>query len=147
MPAEESLVASSLEDVLERHTLVLFDGVCNLCNNSVNFIIDRDPKAFFKFAALQDEAVKPLLTRYALSTDYLDSLVVVEAGQCYRSSTAALRIARRLTGGWPLFYAFIIIPRPVRDVIYNWIARNRYRFFGKRDTCRIPTPELRARFL
>ncbi len=147
MPAEETLVASSLDEALEGHALVLFDGVCNLCNNSVNFIIDRDPEAYFKFAALQDEAVKPLLTRYDLSSEYLDSIVLVEAGQCYRNSTAALRIARRLKSGWPLFYAFIMVPRPLRDVVYKWIARNRYRWFGKRDTCRIPTPELRARFL
>lgn len=147
MAAEETRVATSLKEALEGHALVLFDGVCNLCNNSVNFIIDRDPAAYFKFAALQDEAVKPLLTRYALSSEYLDSLVLVEAGQCYRHSTAALRIARKLKGGWPLFYAIIALPRPVRDVAYKWIARNRYRFFGKRDTCRIPTPELRARFL
>ena len=147
MPAEETVDAPSLDDVLEGHALVLFDGVCNLCNNSVNFIIDRDPTAYFKFAALQDDAVKPLLTRYDLSSEYLDSLVLIEAGQCYRHSTAALRIARKLTGGWPLFYVFIALPRPVRDVVYSWIARNRYRFFGKRDTCRIPTPELRARFL
>ncbi len=147
MPAEETLVESSLEAVLETHALVLFDGVCNLCNSSVNFIIDRDPNAYFKFAALQDEAVKPLLTRYELSLDYIDSVVLIEDGVCYRESTASLRVARRLTGGWPLFYVFMIVPRPLRDVAYGWIARNRYRWFGKRDACRIPTPELRARFL
>ena len=151
MPGEETLVESSLEEVLEEvleeHALLLFDGVCDLCNNSVNFIIDRDPKAYFKFAALQDEAVKPLLTRYNLSLEYLDSIVLFEDGGCHRASTAALRVARRLKGGWPLFYAFMIIPRPLRDFLYGWIARNRYRWFGKRDTCRIPTPELRARFL
>lgn len=147
MNAEEILAESSLEEVQKEHALVLFDGVCNLCNNSVNFIIDRDPGAYFKFAALQDEAVKPLFSRYDLSPEYLDSIVLIEDGQCYRNSTAALRIARRLKGGWPLFYAFIIIPRPFRDLVYGWIARNRYRWFGKRDTCRLPTSELRARFL
>ena len=147
MPAEETLVEVPLEAMLEAHALVLFDGVCNMCNSSVNFIIDRDPNAYFKFAALQDEAVKPLLARYNLSLDYADSVVLIEDGVCYRESTAALRVARRLKGGWPLFYGFMIIPRPLRDIVYGWIARNRYRWFGKRDTCRIPTPELRARFL
>jgi predicted DCC family thiol-disulfide oxidoreductase YuxK len=147
MPAEHILAESSLETALEGHALVLFDGVCNLCNSSVNFIIDRDPAGYFKFAALQDETVASLLARFDLSTDYLDSVVLLEEGRCYRESTAALRIARRLRGGWPLFYAFIVVPRPVRDVVYGWIARNRYRWFGKRDTCRIPTPELRERFL
>ena len=147
MPAEETLTESSLEASLQGHALVLFDGVCNLCNSSVNFIIDRDRAGYFKFAALQDETVEPLLTQFDLSTETMDSIVLVEEGTCYRESTAALRIVRRLKGGWSLFYAFIIVPRPVRDVVYGWLARNRYRWFGKRDTCRIPTPELRARFL
>lgn len=147
MSAAEAHIAASLETALEGHALVLFDGVCNLCNSSVNFIIDRDPAGYFKFAALQDEAVAPLLARFDLSSDYLDSIVLVEEGRCYRESTAALRIARRLRGGWPIFYAFIVVPRPVRDVVYGWIARNRYRWFGKRDACRLPTPELRERFL
>lgn len=129
------------------HPIVLFDGVCNLCNHSVNFIIDRDPDGYFKMAALQDEAVQPLLARFGLSSNYLDSIVLIERGTCYRESTAALRIARRLRGRWPLCYAFIVIPRPLRDLVYGWIARNRYRWFGKQDTCRLPTPELRMRFL
>ena len=109
MPAEETLTESSLEASLEGHALVLFDGVCNLCNSSVNFIIDRDRAGYFKFAALQDETVEPLLTPFDLSTETMDSIVLVEEGTCYRESTAALRIARRLNGGWPLFYALIIV--------------------------------------
>ena len=147
MLAEEALVEAQQVDVQKDHALVLFDGVCNLCNTSVNFVIDRDPRAYFKFAALQDEAAQPLFAKYNLSPEYLDSIVLIENGRCYRNSTAALRIARRLKGGWPLFYAFIIVPTPVRDLVYGWIARNRYRWFGKRDSCRLPTPELRARFL
>ncbi len=146
MLAEDTITESRREDVLHDHALVLFDGVCNLCNSSVNFVIDRDPEAYFKFAALQDEAVQPFFAKYDLSPEYLDSIVLIEDGQSYRNSTAALRIARRLKGAWPLFYGFIIIPRPIRDVVYKWIARNRYRWFGKRDSCRLPTPELRARF-
>ena len=147
MLVEETRTESSLEAALEGHALVLFDGVCNLCNSSVNFIIDRDRAGYFKFAALQDETVEPLLTRFDLSTETMDSIVLVEEGTCYRESTAALRIARRLNGGWRLFYALIIVPRPVRDIVYRWIARNRYRWVGKRDTCRVPTPELKARFV
>ena len=98
MPVEETRTESSLEAALEGHALVLFDGVCNLCNSSVNFIIDRDRAGYFKFAALQDETVEPLLTSFDLSTETMDSIVLVEEGTCYRESTAALRIARRLNG-------------------------------------------------
>ena len=129
------------------HALVLFDGVCNLCNASVNFIIDRDPAGYFTFAALQHEAVPPLLAAHDLSDDYLDSVVLLEDGRLYAKSDAALRIARRLNGAWPVLYAFRAVPRPLRDAVYDWVARNRYRWFGKQETCRVPTPELRARFL
>lgn len=147
MLVEESNIEQSLEAALEGHALVLFDGVCNLCNSSVNYIIDRDPTGYFKFAALQSEVVKPLLDRFDLSPDYLDSMVLIVGDRCYRHSDAALHIARRMRRAWPLLYGFIIIPRPIRNLVYRWIARNRYRWFGKRETCRIPTPELRARFL
>lgn len=129
------------------HAIVLFDGVCNLCNNSVNFIIDRDSAGHFKFASLQSEEGQALLQRFAYPADYLNSILLVENGTCYHSSSAALRIAKKLGRGWPLFYAFIVIPPPLRNLIYDWIAKNRYRWFGKQDHCRIPTPELRARFL
>ncbi|HMB91714.1 MAG TPA: thiol-disulfide oxidoreductase DCC family protein [Rhodothermales bacterium] len=141
-------MAHALPDsLLQDHALILFDGVCNLCNSSVNFIIDRDPEGYFKFAALQDEAAQPILDRYGLSADYTDSIVLIEDGQCYRQSDAALRVARHLRGAWPVLHNLVLLPRPLRDALYDWIARNRYRWFGKRDTCRIPTPELRARFL
>ena len=129
------------------HAVILFDGVCNLCNGSVNFIIDRDPDGYFKFASLQSDEAAPLLARHQLKEGYLDSIVLVEGEKVYRNSTAALRVARKLKGGWPLFSIFLIIPRPLRDLVYNFIARNRYKWFGKSDTCRIPTPELRSRFL
>ena len=135
------------EAVMPKHAIVLFDGVCNLCNQTVNFIIDHDPTGHFKFAALQDESVQPLLNRFDLSPDYLDSIVLIQNGRLHRDSAAALRIARRLTGAWPLLYAFLIVPPPIRDGVYRWIARNRYRWFGKRESCRIPTPELASRFL
>ncbi len=129
------------------HALVLFDGVCNLCNGSVQFIIDRDPRAYFRFAALQSEAAAPALSGCGRDPVILDSIVLVEEGQCFTRSTAALRIARRLSGLWPALYLGIVIPRVLRDVLYDLIARHRYRWFGRTESCRIPTPELRARFL
>ena len=127
--------------------VILFDGVCNLCNASVNFVIDRDPGGHFVFSSLQSEAARPLLQRHRLAQNALDSIILIETDRAYTHSTAALRIARRLKGPWPLLYAFIVVPRPVRDAVYRVIARNRYRWFGKSETCRVPTPALRRRFL
>lgn len=126
--------------------IVLFDGVCNLCNGSVNFIIDRD-KQQFRFASLQSEVGESLLARHGLPASYLGSLVLVEEDCVYTKSTAALKIARRLDGLWPLFYVFIVFPAGVRDFFYDVIARNRYRLFGKSDACRLPTAAERARFV
>jgi predicted DCC family thiol-disulfide oxidoreductase YuxK len=127
--------------------VVLFDGSCNFCNSSVDFIIDRDPAGYFRFAPLQSKAARPLLAHCHLPPEFLDNIVLVEDGACHARSTAALRILRRLNGLWPLLYAIIVLPRPLRDTIYDWFARNRYRWFGKREACRIPTAELRDRFL
>ena len=151
-PEASSPEASSASEPLEapadgRSAIVLFDGVCNLCNGAVNFIIDRDPNGYFRFGALQSAAARPILETHGLDASALDSIVLVENGRAYRKSTAALRIARHLTGAWPLLYVLRAVPRPVRDFVYDWIAANRYRWFGKRDQCRIPTPELQARFL
>ncbi len=133
------------------NAIILFDGVCNLCNSSVNFIIDRDKAGNFKFSALQSVEARPYLERAGKSPDELDavlqSLVLIEGENFYTRSTAALRIARRLDGLWPLAYGFIIIPKFIRDKAYDWVARNRYKWFGRLDACRIPTPELRKRFL
>jgi predicted DCC family thiol-disulfide oxidoreductase YuxK len=126
--------------------VILFDGVCNLCHGSVRFIIDRDPHARFAFASLQSDVGRALLAEHGAAAD-LGSVVLVEDGVCHHRSTAALRIARRLSGAWPLLYALIVVPRPVRDAVYGWVARNRYRWFGRTDACRIPTPEHAHRFL
>ena len=122
---------------------VLFDGVCNLCNGAVRFILARDPAARFRFASLQSDAARRLLGDGGPA----ETIVLLDAGKTYVKSTAALRIARGLRFPWPLLYAFVAVPRPVRDLIYDWVARHRYRWFGKRDTCMLPTPELRERFL
>jgi predicted DCC family thiol-disulfide oxidoreductase YuxK len=123
--------------------VVLFDGVCNLCNGAVRFILARDPAARFRFASLQSDAARRLLGDGGPA----ETIVLLDAGKTYVISTAALRIARGLRFPWPLLYAFVAVPRPVRDLIYDWVARHRYRWFGKRDTCMLPTPELRERFL
>ncbi len=127
--------------------VILFDGACNLCNSSVYFIIKRDPGAKFRFASLQSERAKQLLLKAGLNHTMTDSVVLFFNGRAYTQSDAALQIARRLTGIWPVFYVLIVIPRPVRNAVYNWIAQNRYRWFGKKDQCMIPSPELKHRFL
>lgn len=127
--------------------IVLFDGVCNLCNSAVKFIITHDKKNVFRFAALQSEAGQNLLAKYNYPTTELNSIILVENNKAYDKSTGALRVVKKFKGLWPLFYGLIVIPKFLRDGIYNWVAKNRYKWFGKKDECMIPTPELRARFL
>ena len=129
------------------HPVVLFDGVCNLCNGSVQFILKRDPQGRFRFASLQSEPGRRLMTEHGLDPDALSSVVVVEEGRVWKESSAALRIARHLPGAWKLLRVFTLIPRPLRDAAYRLIARNRYRWFGKMEACWLPTPELKGRFL
>jgi predicted DCC family thiol-disulfide oxidoreductase YuxK len=127
--------------------IVLFDGVCNLCNASVRFVLDRDPAGRFRFASLQSEAGRRLLEAHRLPTDELSTVVVVADGRAYTRSDAALRIARGLGGGWPALGALRLVPRPLRDAAYGVVARNRYRWFGRKEECMLPTPEQRSRFL
>ena len=127
--------------------IILFDGVCNLCNSSVQFIIKSDKKNRFLFASLQGHTGQEYLRRFNLPADTFNSFLLVEDDHYYTRSTSALRIARSLSGGWPLLYAFIIVPRFIRDAVYNLIAKNRYKWFGKQHACWIPTPALKAKFL
>lgn len=127
--------------------VILFDGVCNLCNGAVNFVIRGDKKSRLKFAALQSNAGRQLLMQYNLSVDTLNSFIFIENGTAYVQSTAALRMCKYLNGLWPMMYGFIIVPEFIRNGIYKWIARNRYKWFGKREQCMIPTPEINTRFL
>ena len=129
------------------HAIVFFDGVCNLCNGAVNFIIDRDPEGYFQFAPLQSDVARAHLEQAPGEDDALDSIVLLEHDQTFVKSTAALRIARRLSGPWSLLSLALVVPRPIRDTVYDWIAHNRYDWFGRRDECRLPTPELKSRFL
>jgi predicted DCC family thiol-disulfide oxidoreductase YuxK len=127
--------------------LILFDGVCNLCAWAVRFIIKRDPTGVFRFASLQSELGQRLLAKHGIDPTSTDSFVLVENDIAYTESTAALRVTRRLHRAWPLCYVGIVLPRVLRDPVYRFIARHRYRWFGKQETCMIPTPELRARFV
>lgn len=127
--------------------VILFDGVCNLCNAAVSFTLERDPDDKFRYASLQSEYGQELLAKHGLSQESFDSFILQEGDEIYLKSTGALRAARGLSGLWPLAYAFIIVPRPIRDGVYGFIARNRYRWFGKKDQCMIPSPDVRARFL
>lgn len=128
--------------------VVLFDGVCNFCNASINFIIDHDPKFRFRFGALQSEEGKKLMADYGLDSQYFDSVVLFHNGKYFTKSTAALNISKRLSGAWPVvYYLFIWWPPFVRNLFYDLIAKYRYRLFGKSDSCRMPTPELKERFL
>ncbi len=128
--------------------VILFDGVCNLCNGFVQFVIERDPSAQFRFASLQSEAGQQLLSAHGAAVPTApETVVLVENGQVYTHSTAALRILRQLRGPWAWLYAAIVVPRPLRDAVYRFVARHRYQWFGRREACWLPTPELRTRFL
>jgi len=127
-------------------SVVLFDGYCNLCSGGVVFILKRERGDVFRFASLQSEYAQNLLRDLGIADDAPDSIILVEASRVYYRSDAALRIARRLRHLWPLAYAFIIIPKFIRDPIYDWIARNRYRWFGKRDTCFMPDRNVKHKF-
>jgi predicted DCC family thiol-disulfide oxidoreductase YuxK len=136
-------------EVSGEHPVVLFDGVCNICSRTVNFIIDRDPKGKFRFASLQSEAGRRILEGFGntVSPGDPETIVVIDRSHVYQRSGALLRVARHMRGAWPLLTALLVVPRPVRDALYRWAAARRYRWFGKSDTCRVPTQELRARFL
>lgn len=132
---------------MDQQPVILFDGVCNFCNSSVNFVIRRDKHAVLHFAALQSPVAQELLQKFQLPVPAMSSFVLIENGKAFVESTAALRVCRYLSGAWPLCYGFIIVPRFIRDGVYRWIARNRYKWFGSRQECMIPSPEIKSRFL
>lgn len=125
--------------------LILFDGYCNLCNGAVRFVIKRDKKKLFQFASLQSELGQFILIKYQLPVTNFNTLILVKNGIVYTQSTAVLQIAKDLSGIWPLFYGAIIIPPKIRDYLYQVIAKNRYRWFGKKNQCEIFSSEIQER--
>ncbi|MEN8817506.1 MAG: thiol-disulfide oxidoreductase DCC family protein [Nonlabens sp.] len=131
----------------QKHEIVLFDGVCNLCNGAILFIIKRDKKDRFRFAAIESEIGQKLLDKHGIDPNKIDSIVLVSGDTAFAKAEAALRISKHLSGLWPLLYSLIIVPKFLANVVYDFIARNRYKWFGKKESCMIPTPELKSKFL
>ena len=127
--------------------LILFDGVCNLCTGSVQFVLKRDSKNLFRFASLQSSLGQQVLQESGFSTEELKSFMLVEQGKVYFKSTAFLRVTRHLSVLWPVLFVFRIVPRFIRDAVYDFVARHRYRWFGKKETCWVPCDEWKGRFL
>jgi predicted DCC family thiol-disulfide oxidoreductase YuxK len=127
--------------------IILFDGVCNLCDNAVQFIIRHDPGEKFLFASLQGEFGQQLMKQYNLPSANFNSFILLQNNKVFNKSTGALKVAKQIKGAWKLLYIFIVVPKFIRDAVYTWIANNRYKWFGKKDDCMIPTPQLKTRFL
>jgi predicted DCC family thiol-disulfide oxidoreductase YuxK len=138
-----------MEDALPKNKkIILFDGVCNLCNNAINLIIEHDKKDVFRFASLQSDLGQKLVLERGIDPDILDTIILIEPGIVYyEKSTAALKIAKDLSGGYSFMQYFLFLPKFIRDGVYNLVASNRYKWFGKKDSCMIPTPELKGKFL
>ena len=132
---------------MKENPVILFDGICNLCNRIVNFIITKDPESYFKFTPLQSSLGQRLLEKHGFNPKQLDTFVLIDGDSCFTKSDAALYIARHLTGVWSLLGLFSLIPKPIRDWGYAVVVRNRYRWFGKKEACMIPTKDLLNRFL
>ncbi|MDX8360295.1 thiol-disulfide oxidoreductase DCC family protein [Cytobacillus sp. IB215316] len=126
--------------------IIIFDGVCNLCNGAVQFLLKRDKRDALRFTAMQSEAAKELLVTYQIPTN-VDSFVFIDGNNFYVKSTAALQVSKYLPGLWKVFYLCRIIPVPIRDYVYDWVAKNRYKWFGRRTECMLPTPEIKKKFL
>lgn len=127
--------------------IILFDGHCNLCNGVVQFVLKHDKNKRFRFGSLQGESGQQLLRQYNMPTQEFNTVIVILNNRIYTHSTAALMLVRNLSGLWPMLYVFILVPVFIRDRIYNWVAQNRYRWFGKKETCWVPRPEYRNRFI
>ncbi len=137
-----------MNNIPENKKIVLFDGVCNLCNNAIQRIIKNDKKDIFRFASLQSDLGKKLVAERGMDPEEIDSIILIDPGVAYyKKSTAALEISRELSGGYSLLKNFLFLPEVIRDGVYDIIATNRYKWFGKKDQCMIPTPELKAKFL
>ena len=129
------------------HPVVLFDGVCNFCNSTINFLIRQDKKGILHFATLQSPSGQQLLKQYGLPLENFESFVVLEKGKAYTGSTASLKVCRQLPWYWQWTRIFWVVPRPFRDAVYNFIARHRYQWFGKKDQCMLPDEKIKERFI
>ncbi|MBM7621699.1 putative DCC family thiol-disulfide oxidoreductase YuxK [Bacillus tianshenii] len=127
--------------------VLLFDGVCNMCNSLVIFVIRNDKKGRFKFASLQSEQGQLLLKSLSLPSDDFDTFYLIEGNRRFTRSSAGLKVLKGLDGPWKLLYPLILVPKPIRDSVYRYVAKNRYRWFGKKDECMLPSPEMKKRFL
>ena len=132
---------------MNHSSIILFDGICNLCNGAVQYVIKHDPQKQYTFASLQSDSGQKLLQQYQLKQTDFNSFILIQDNTVFTKSTAALLVAKKLTGPVQLLSKLIIVPAVVRDAVYNVIARNRYKWFGKKNTCMIPTPALQSRFL
>lgn len=135
-----------MESTIPTNPVILFDGVCNLCNGSVQKIIAADPQQQFRFASLQGSFGQQILKQFHLPPSELSSFILLENNQIFTKSTGALKVARKLSGAWPLLYALILVPRFIRDGVYSIIARNRYKWFGKKESCMVPHAALQDLF-
>ncbi len=132
---------------MAKDPIIFFDGICNLCNSAVQFTISHDKRGVFKFTTLQGEYAKLILPTFKVDISTIDTIILLENDKLYRKSSAALKIAKRLDGLWPLLYGCIILPKFIRDRLYDIIAKNRYKWWGQQESCWIPTPELKSKFL
>ena len=132
---------------MDNRHIVIFDGVCNFCNDAVNFIIKRDPSGIFVFAPMQSDIARELMNKHKIYNEGVDTFLLIKNGQCFVFSSAAIEIANELTGFWYIFGLFKYVPSVIRDFFYKMFARNRYKLFGKRDSCMLPTEETRSRFI
>ena len=140
-------MATEQSSNLHQHPILLFDGVCNLCSETVQWVIRHDPAAKFRFASLQSDTGRALLQQHQLPTDELNTVVLIDGGKAFTRSDVPLQIFGKLGGAWPLLSVFRIVPGPLRNAVYDWIASNRYQWFGKKEACWLPTPALKSRFI
>ena len=145
--AHDTKYSTKFVNLNMENPIIFFDGVCNLCNGAVQFVIERDKKNIFRFASLQSDFAKKTLLPFGIDPDQKDSFILLDDSKIYQRSGAALKVAKKLNKGWPILYGFMIVPRFIRDGIYNFIAKNRYKWFGKQESCWVPTPVLKEKFL
>jgi len=137
-----------LDSLPKNKKIILFDGVCNLCSSSINYLIDRDKHDLFRFVSLQSDLGKSLQDYLGIENQNLDTIILYIPNEGYYiKSTAALKVMKVFPGAWKFMQIFTIVPTVIRDVVYNYIAKNRYKWYGKEESCRIPTPELKSKFL